>query len=85
MFLLKVDNVEMSVKKLLQFVQVTHLEDQVIIQILQELGVIVLQELEAIPRPEVPQLEVVVIPEEAVRLELEVHLIEVLQKEEDKI
>lgn len=85
MFLLKVDNVEMSVKKLLQFVQVTHQEDQVIIQILQEQGVIVLQELEAIPHPEVPQLEVVVIPEEAVRLELEVHLIEVLQKEEDKI
>ena len=77
MFLFKVDNVEMSLKKLLQFVQVTHQEDQVIIQILQE--------LEAIPHPEVPQLEVVVIPEEAVRLELEVHLLEVLQKEEDKI
>jgi len=85
MFLLKVGNVEISLKKLLQFVQVPHQEDQVIIQILQELGVIVLQELEVIPHPEVPQLGVVVIPEEAVRLELEVLLLEVLQKEEDKI
>ena len=55
MFLLKVDDLVKMLENLLQFVLVAHLRDLVIIQMLQDLGVIVQQEWEAITRQEVQQ------------------------------
>ena len=86
MFLLKVDDLVKMLENLLQFVLVAHLRDLVIIQMLQDLGVIVQQELEAITRQEVHQLGAVIIHEEVVRLltevlEVEVHPQKVFQKE----